>query len=64
MAERIRASVAGHRIAHKGEQLKVTISLGVAVLEAAATHKDDLIRRADAALYRSKDNGRNRISLG
>ena len=46
----------------KGEQLKVTISLGVATFPQHAGSKDELIEKADIALYRSKRGGRNRVS--
>jgi diguanylate cyclase (GGDEF)-like protein len=64
VAERIRAAVADHRVTHNGAQLTVTISLGLSVLDAGTFDKDDLIRRADTALYRSKADGRNRVSVG
>jgi diguanylate cyclase (GGDEF)-like protein len=41
--------------------LKVTISLGVAALRGEDSSVNDLIRRADEALYRAKKNGRNRV---
>jgi diguanylate cyclase (GGDEF)-like protein len=50
-AERIRAAIAAQR---------VTISAGVA--ELTADGPDDLVRRADRALYRSKAAGRDRVS--
>jgi len=40
----------------------VTISLGVAERRPGES-RDDLIRRADAALYAAKDAGRNRVEL-
>ena len=48
-------------VEHAGQALTVTLSLGVA---AATSGQDpeDLIGQADAALYRSKANGRNRVS--
>ncbi len=64
VAERIRAAVEAHRVVHLNEKLQVTISVGLAVLDAGTGDKDALIRRADAALYRSKAEGRNKVSRG
>jgi two-component system cell cycle response regulator len=40
----------------------VTVSLGVAYLDSSSLSPADLIRLADQALYRSKQNGRNRVT--
>lgn len=63
VAERIRALIEGHRIPHGEQELTVTISLGLAMLQDDTADKDALIRRADAALYRSKKNGRNQVTV-
>ena len=42
-------------------ELKVTISLGVALMPKDATIRRDLIKKADDALYAAKQNGRNRV---
>ncbi len=42
---------------------KVTVSIGVAVYPEDGTTKQELVDRADAALYVAKDRGRNRIHL-
>jgi two-component system cell cycle response regulator len=63
-AERIRAAVEAHEFARGGERptLKITASVGVAVFPAARIENvEDLFGRADAALYRAKADGRNRI---
>lgn len=64
VAERIRLAVDNNGFTHGSEQLSVTISLGVAVMDSFTTNKDILISRADAALYRSKANGRNQTTVG
>lgn len=58
VAERIRKVVEGIRIRNGTEEISVTLSLGVAMSK--ATHNaDHLYEAADAALYRSKNAGRN-----
>jgi len=63
VAERIRKQIEAHRVTHKNEQLNVTISLGLACMNSTTTDKDNLIRRSDSALYRSKAGGRNRLTV-
>lgn len=62
LAERLRAAFASHDFESPDGTHRFTASFGVATL----TRDDDktsLLRRADAALYRSKEAGRNRVSL-
>ncbi|MGB5940989.1 MAG: diguanylate cyclase [Rhodanobacter sp.] len=61
VAERLRACVAAARPVVGGAELQLSISLGVAQLKPAETGAVSLVRRADAALYHAKDNGRNRV---
>lgn len=63
MAERTRAMVQGTAM-HDGEggAFEVTASFGVAEW-CDGDNDDSLIRRADAALYRAKQNGRNRVEI-
>lgn len=44
-----------------GHDLNVTVSIGIAVVEGAGDTAEKLIERADAALYRAKREGRNRV---
>lgn len=48
-------------IDEEGERFQVTGSFGVAALEAGDSHIEALLKRADDALYRAKESGRNRI---
>ncbi|MGH7545491.1 MAG: sensor domain-containing diguanylate cyclase [Gemmatimonadota bacterium] len=57
VAERIRADVAGERF----EGGRVTVSLGVAEFPAHGDSSETLLAAADAALYRAKREGRNRV---
>jgi len=59
LAERIRHSIGGTPIAANGHRLPVTVSGGC--VEGPGRSPDDLIRRADALLYRAKQSGRNQI---
>jgi len=58
VAERARAAVASARIESGGQQLAVTLSLGVAE-QGAEESREETIRRADVALYEAKRAGRN-----
>lgn len=60
MAERIRREVELLALHHQREPVQVTISLGLAVYPADGTEKATLVGRADQALYRAKQQGRNR----
>jgi len=60
-AERLRLAVASMNVEHDGRPLPVTVSLGVALSSGPDESLDDLLRRADQALYRAKQGGRNRV---
>jgi diguanylate cyclase (GGDEF)-like protein len=62
-AERVRRIVAAAAIEHEGVRLDVTISVGVAAIpdDPTLAEGDALVRAADAALYRAKRDGRNRV---
>jgi len=59
MAERICRVLAGQRFPNVGQ---VTASFGVAAFHVGET-KESAIARADAALYRAKGQGRNRVEV-
>jgi diguanylate cyclase (GGDEF)-like protein len=59
VGERIRRSIESLHVHARGNSLQTTISMGVASLTGPADTADDLIARADAALYRAKTQGRN-----
>lgn len=61
-AERLRASVEAARFPLDGEDQRLTISIGVATLADGCDSRGALMAAADAALYRAKDEGRNRVS--
>jgi two-component system cell cycle response regulator len=62
VAQRLREDVRLISFKPPLEQLSITISLGVATFPSAQIEDEDsLIRQADEALYRAKQNGRNRV---
>ncbi|HEX5123015.1 MAG TPA: diguanylate cyclase, partial [Rhodanobacteraceae bacterium] len=62
VAERIRKRVQEMSMIVSGMRIGLTVSLGVAAVDTEVAIPDDLIERADAALYRSKEGGRNLVS--
>jgi diguanylate cyclase (GGDEF)-like protein len=64
-AERIRANQASRRILAGGEQIRVSVSIGLAY-GPPGRNRDELtlIETADQALYRAKGAGRNCVALG
>ena len=61
-AERVRARIAEMAVDHDGSKMAFTLSLGVASLR-PDENLDEAIGRADSALYQSKSEGRNRVTL-
>ncbi len=67
IADRLRRSVEALGIPHQAKEPPappvITISAGVAALSAGDTKSaDDMLKEADAALYRAKESGRNRVA--
>lgn len=63
VAERIRTAIERHRVKVDDEQLSVTVSLGVATADAMHPDPQRLIKKSDTALYKSKANGRNQLTV-
>jgi diguanylate cyclase (GGDEF)-like protein len=65
VAERIRQTLSGMTLVDASGQtvLKPTVSQGIATYPESAASGEDLVNRADAALYAAKAGGRDRISL-
>jgi diguanylate cyclase (GGDEF)-like protein len=67
LAERVRSCIDALRISFEGHALRCTASIGVALhdpksdQDSRIVDPEALVRRADAALYRAKDGGRNRV---
>ncbi|QUS39768.1 sensor domain-containing diguanylate cyclase [Tardiphaga alba] len=60
VAEKVREAIAGVTVMGADGPLRVSASLGIATLERTASDIDELLRRADAAMYEAKQTGRNR----
>lgn len=62
LAERLRKCVEDAHVEYDGKRIKVTISIGISTWKPSIKEDHEaLIRQADAALYRAKDQGRNRV---
>jgi diguanylate cyclase len=62
-AERLRASIEQLTIYTEGHEIKFTVSLGVAELTDKIHDHRNWIEKADQALYKSKEGGRNRYTM-
>ncbi|HLD64968.1 MAG TPA: diguanylate cyclase [Pseudomonas sp.] len=62
-AERLRQRIESLLIIYEGQSIPFTISLGVADLNQPMDEYQQLIERADQALYASKKGGRNQVNL-
>lgn len=60
LAERIRHSIEQHTLAYDMAVIKITASFGVSALHIADT-AESFVKRADDAMYKAKNNGRNQV---
>lgn len=64
VADRLRISLGELEIpAAENASISMTVSLGVACFDKADSGLDDLLKRADKALYQAKREGRNRVCV-
>ena len=63
IGNRMRTNIGASYLLSGDERLSVNISVGATVIKPGDT-VDDLVKRADTLLYQSKENGRNRVTLG
>lgn len=65
LAERLRMSLSFQSFTPNGAQSdgNLTISLGIATFPEDAKSLEDIVKVADHALYRAKENGRNRVMI-
>ena len=62
-AERLRDIVAKTPLVQDGKTIPVTVSIGVATIIPSDSEADQTLIRADEALYRAKENGRNQVEM-
>jgi two-component system cell cycle response regulator len=63
-AEKVRRIVEAATFVVDSIPVHITVSLGVSSIDARVKDPTALYERADAALYRAKENGRNRVEAG
>ncbi|PHQ88868.1 MAG: GGDEF domain-containing protein [Sulfurimonas sp.] len=60
IASRVLELISKNKLIYRGESISVTVSMGTTIFIQGDT-SDELIARADKALYRAKKDGKNRI---
>jgi two-component system cell cycle response regulator len=63
IAERLRKLVEAHHFLYEEKRLPVTASIGVADYRQGVATGTDLFKRADEAVYKSKQGGRNQVNF-
>jgi diguanylate cyclase (GGDEF)-like protein len=63
VCERMRKFVANDPIATPAGPLSATVSIGLAACDSKHDDPERIVGAADAALYRAKANGRNRVEF-
>jgi len=63
LAERLRETLAKTPVVLDGKTIAVTVSIGIATIGMHDRDADGTLARADKALYRAKENGRNRVEV-
>ena len=63
LAERLRSSVAKTRFSLNKGELNYTVSIGVAMQRPTDGSFEDCLKRADRAMYKAKEKGRNKIDI-
>ncbi len=63
IAERLRKMIETHQFIYDGKRLPVTASIGVADYRQGINNGTDLFKRADSAVYKSKEGGRNQVNF-
>ncbi len=61
LAEKVRSKIEAHEILLRREKTRITVSIGVAAFPQDGQLKEDIIFKADKALYKAKETGRNKV---
>jgi len=63
LAERLRSNIQDMHIEHDGKTLHITASFGISAGNSAEQTLENMLTRADDALYIAKKKGRNQVKL-
>jgi len=63
IAEELRSQIENMRINLRRQETGITVSIGVASLGQNIIDEDDLVRKADLAMYEAKQKGRNMVII-
>jgi len=63
VADKICKKIQAHTFNYEQKQFEITVSIGIAIQQKSENKIIEIIKRADQALYQSKNNGRNQVSL-
>ena len=63
MAEDVRKRIEAQTIILRREKTHISVSIGVAAFPRDTHTKEELVQKADAALYEAKASGRNQVAM-
>ncbi len=61
--DELRKDIKSHKIYHSTKDISISVSMGVSFYIECSS-KDEMIKKADAGVYKAKNNGRDRIEFG
>jgi len=62
-AEKLRTRIAEQYFAHNNEQVNISVSIGIAMYPDQGRRGETLLQKADQALYKAKQTGKNRVCM-